>query len=230
MRVCPSEVGGTLPAGAHCRKNPYKPYTATRAHAKRAKYIWSPAPCLRLGRAAGALKRVPTAIARLRAHVPVIVHDQTACAAMDTAPLAPGAARGAVCRIRGRLVMLVCPSHPHTSAHRQRARARDVYGEAGQAMVKRVGVLAGVFQQIRRDGAPVPSEGRDRMGAEAQASVVSGRRPTRRLTASPPGLGSCRSRFLQRAALPSPGMIFPAAHHLARRMATQGSEIRNGHE
>ena len=117
-----------------------------------------------------------------------------------------------------------------TRPYAANVRARDVYREAGQAMVKRAGAVAGGFQQIRREGAPVPWEGRGRTGAEVQASVVSGRRPTRRLTASPPGPGSCRSRFLQPGARPLPGMISLAAHHLTRRMATQGLEIRNGHE
>jgi len=230
MRVCPSEVGGTLPAGVRCRKNPYKPYTATRVRAKRAKYIYK---ARFLASSWGASPAPSSASRRLSPN-----SGSTFRSSYTTRPPvrqwtrrqslpAPQEALFAVFEVHWSCwSVLHIRTHPHTA----NAHARETYRGVGQAMVKRVGAIAGGFRQILHDGAPVSSEGRDRMGAEAQASVVSVRGPTRRLTASPPGPGGCRSRFLQPCARPSPGMIFPAAHHPARRMATQGFEIHNGHE
>ena len=263
MRVCPSEVYRTLPAGVHCRKNPYKPYTPTRAHARRAKYISKPGSLP----PPGARRRRPQArpdgyrqtpgprsghrtrpdrlcgvghgasrFRRRKRHcLPFsrsIGHAGLSfkSAHIRTPPTRTRARREALFAVFEVDWSLWSALQIRTRPHTANAHARETYGRVGQAVVERVGALAGGFQQIRRDGAPVPSEGRGRTGEEAQASVVSGRRPTRRLTALPPGPGSCRSRFLQRGARPSPGMIFPAAHHPARRMATQGLEIRNGHE
>ena len=109
----------------------------------------------------------------------------------------------------------------------QPAHARDVHGMFRRRPAERRCLRFG-SSGTGLPRAAIPLQRQGVIGAEIQKPALNGWRPTRRPSPSLPA--SCRLRPARRRVPPPPAMILAAAHRLARRLATQGLEIRNRHE